>query len=89
MTLMDDIAELRAALEASGSTLAANDARAWDREAAAIANGIERAMAGALAYTGVMSIHVDVIDGDAGGSAPTRTFVFNRRPAGSFAPRRS
>jgi hypothetical protein len=69
----------------TGSTLAANDAPAWDREAVAIAGEIERAMAGAPEYTGVMSIHVDFIDAGAGRSTPTRTFVFNRTPAGSFA----
>lgn len=73
----------------TGSTLAAHDAQAWDTEAAAIADAIERAMAGLSEYTGVMSIHVDFLDGGAGHSTPTRTFVFNRTPGGSFAPHRS
>jgi hypothetical protein len=73
----------------TGSTLAASDPQAWDKEAAAIANEIERAMAGAPEYAGVISIHVDFIDSAAVSSTPARTFVFNRRPAGSFAPHRS
>ena len=73
----------------TGSALAADDAQAWDREAAAIAGEIERAMAGASEYTGVMSIHVDFVDAGAGRSTPVRAFVFNRTPAGSFASHRS
>jgi hypothetical protein len=69
----------------TGSTLAAHDTQAWDAEAAAIADAIARAMAGASEYTGVMSIHVDYLDAAAGRSTPARTFVFNRTPAGSFA----
>lgn len=73
----------------TGSTLAADDTLAWDSEAAAIADEIERAMVGAPEYTGVMSIHVDFIDTGLGRSTPARTFVFNRTPAGTFAPHRS